>query len=42
MKFCKIYRIDRCIIVTKDVLKMENKASLEMLFIPAWVFLLVF
>ena len=42
MKFCKIHRIDRCVVVTKDLLKMENKASLEMLFIPAWVFLLVF
>ncbi len=42
MKFCKLHRTDRCVVVTKDLLRMENKASLEMLFIPAWVFLLVF
>jgi len=41
LKFCKKFRVKKGIIVTKDLFEKRNIENIEILLIPAWLFLLV-
>mgnify|MGYP001566820271 CR=1 FL=1 len=40
MKFMEKFKLAKGIIVTKDILKEENIENKQIIFIPAWLFLL--
>ncbi|KAF5412770.1 MAG: hypothetical protein C5S43_01345 [Candidatus Methanocomedens sp.] len=40
LKFCRKFNVDRGIIVTRDVLEKREIDNIEILLIPAWLFLL--
>ena len=41
LKFCKKFRVKKGIIVTKDLFEKRNIENIEILLIPAWLFLLI-
>jgi len=40
LSFCKKYKSNRSVVLTRDLLKHEQKNGVEVFFIPVWIFLL--